>query len=284
MTMKKLAAMLMALTMSVAMLASCGGDDSSSKAESTPDSSVADSSVADSVEDSSVPDSSDAPASSEEPSSEEPAAPAGPVTFSAFDESKILYGDIEHGGKFRIELFNTYGDTKNDPAFDNEEIDFTGGLSVTFDIAGMTNQEKEYLATMTFADAGWQWQSWGINDNNVGAAKIVGDGTYTVYLTKEICSSANPNYANGKTDDEAYPGYGWGAAVFCIDIYELAVDEALTGKDEATGEFSKGNITISNVKVEWWEEGYTPDYVKPVDSAMEKVDEDAFAKFEATAE
>lgn len=279
MKMKKLAAILMALTMSVSMLASCGGDDSSSKADSTADSSVADSSAADSTADSSEATTTTTTA---EP---EPEVPAGPATFSAFDESKLLYGDIEHNGKFRIELYNQYGDTAKDPAFDGEEIEFTGGISVTFDIAGITDQEREYDAYLMFTDAAWAWGSWNINDNNIGSTKIKGDGTYTVYVSNETCSTANPNYAesNMGTDAEGYAGSAWATTVFCVDIYELAAIEGLEGKDEATGEFDKGNITISNVKIEWWDEGAAPDYVEPVDTTREAIDETTYATFDSLA-
>lgn len=64
---KRILACLLAVCMSVTVLASCGGDDSSSKADSTADSSVADSSVPDS---SSVADDSSEPDSSEDDSSE----------------------------------------------------------------------------------------------------------------------------------------------------------------------------------------------------------------------
>lgn len=280
MTMKKLAAIVMALTMSVSMLAACGGDDSS--ASSTKDSSSApDSSVADSVADSSEPASSEEP-SSEETSSEAPAEPAAPATFSAFDDTKLICGDIEHNGKYRIELYNQYGDTAKDTGFDIEEIDFTGGISVTFDIKGMADQEREYDAYLMFTDSAWAWGSWNINDNNIGSTKIKGDGTYTVYLTKDICSSLNPNYAesNMGTDEEGYPGSAWGTTVFCVDIYELAAVEGLLPKDENGGVIDSGNITISNVKVEWWEEGADPEYVEPVDTAMAAIDETTYVTYD----
>ncbi len=270
MKMKKLVAILMTLAMSVSMLASCGGDDSSK----------ADSSVADSTADSS--EATTTTTTTTTTTKPEPVVPAGPITFSAFDESKIFYGDIEHNGKFRIELYNEYGNTPKAPAFDVEEIEFTGGISVTFDIAGITNQEKEYDAYLMFADSSWGFASWNINDNNVGATKIKGDGTYTVYLSNETCSSLNPNYSENLigTDEEGYAGSAWATVVFCVDIYELAAEEGLTGKDEATGDFSKGNITVSNVKVEWWDLGAEPDYVKPADSSLAAIDETKYVNFD----
>lgn len=55
-----------------------------------------------------------------------------------FDASKIKYGNIENdNNKYRIEIFNQYGDTAADPAFDPLSLAFATDLSVTFSIAGL---------------------------------------------------------------------------------------------------------------------------------------------------
>lgn len=61
----------------------------------------------------------------------------GETTEIAVDSSKVLFGDIEGKGKFRIELYNEYGDTKADPPFKTSDIFFNEGLSVTFTISGI---------------------------------------------------------------------------------------------------------------------------------------------------
>lgn len=53
------------------------------------------------------------------------------------DESKLIYGDLESNGKLRIEIYNEYGNTKNDPPFDNTAITFDDTISVTFTITGI---------------------------------------------------------------------------------------------------------------------------------------------------
>jgi hypothetical protein len=53
------------------------------------------------------------------------------------DESKLIYGDIEANGKLRIEIYNEYGNTKNDPPFDHDAIAFDDTISVTFTITGI---------------------------------------------------------------------------------------------------------------------------------------------------
>lgn len=61
----------------------------------------------------------------------------GETTEVAVDSSKILFGDIEGNGKLRIELYNEYGDTKNDAPLKVSDIYFNEGLNVTFTISGI---------------------------------------------------------------------------------------------------------------------------------------------------
>lgn len=61
----------------------------------------------------------------------------GETSEIAVDSSKVLFGDIEGKGKFRIELYNEYGDTKADPPLKTSDIFFNEGLSVTFTISGI---------------------------------------------------------------------------------------------------------------------------------------------------
>ena len=54
----------------------------------------------------------------------------------SFDSSKIIYGDIEEKGNFRIEIYNEYGDSKNDPGV-NQETAIGSDLKVTFTVSGL---------------------------------------------------------------------------------------------------------------------------------------------------
>ncbi len=281
MKMKKLAAIALAMTMSVSMLASCGDDDTSSAADTTsaPAESVAETTTA--PEESKPEETTAAEESSA--ADESSAAAAEPATFSEFDESKLIQGAIEYpNGCFRIELYNAYGaGTQKDPGFDPDEMVFDGGLAVTFDISGIADQEKTYDAFLMYTDSAWAYGCWNINDANVGAAHIKGDGTYTVYIDKEIVSSANPNYKktlkDGEVTEEAFDdptAEAFSTNVFCVDIYGLAADEGMTVSDGDDGKkvFDNKNVKVSNVKVEWWDEGNEPEYVQPVDTSIELID------------
>ncbi|MBR1739236.1 MAG: hypothetical protein IJ737_02995 [Ruminococcus sp.] len=55
-----------------------------------------------------------------------------------FDESKIIYGNIEDDNNcYRIEIYNEYGNTKDDPGIDRTQIMFAKSLEVTFTIEGL---------------------------------------------------------------------------------------------------------------------------------------------------
>lgn len=57
-----------------------------------------------------------------------------------FDGSKIKYGNIEDNNNcYRIELYNEYGLTKEDPPIDPKSIMFSKELSVTFTIEGLAD-------------------------------------------------------------------------------------------------------------------------------------------------
>lgn len=67
----------------------------------------------------------------------------GTTTDIAVDQSKILFGDIEGNGKIRIEIYNEYGDSKNDPSIDPTTISFDDAISVTFTISGVGEAAAE---------------------------------------------------------------------------------------------------------------------------------------------
>lgn len=54
----------------------------------------------------------------------------------SFDAGKIIYGDVEDKGNFRIEIYNQYGDTKNDSPVDNATA-ISSSLKLTFTVSGL---------------------------------------------------------------------------------------------------------------------------------------------------
>lgn len=133
-----------------------------------------------------------------------------PAAGIAFIPGKIVGGDIEGNGKYRIELYNAYGSTAADPAFNPNDVVSNVCMSVTFAIAGVG--DGEYKAQMCLADADWSPQFWGDGSDN-GACTINGDGEYTVRWNHE---------AEGKAE---------GATVFVIDIDGLS---AAVGADNVS--------------------------------------------------
>lgn len=61
-----------------------------------------------------------------------------------FDASKILYGNIEdQNTNYRIEIYNTYGKTKDNPPIEQAQVMWSKSLEVTFEISGLKSDEKK---------------------------------------------------------------------------------------------------------------------------------------------
>lgn len=139
------------------------------------------------------------------------------------DMSKIVTGDIEEKGNFRIEIYNEYGDTTKDSPIDQNALSFKDTLTVNF-----TLKEKEMVeentAFLMFTDRNWAFGNW---DETLASATttVAGNGTYTVTL--------NASEVGG---DGATPASG--AMVFCVDIVGLGT---------VVPDLSA--ITVSDVKV-----------------------------------
>ena len=54
----------------------------------------------------------------------------------SFDAAKIVYGDPEENGNFRIEIYNQYATTKDDPGV-NQATPVASSVKVTFTVSGL---------------------------------------------------------------------------------------------------------------------------------------------------
>ena len=125
-----------------------------------------------------------------------------PETVLAFDNTKLVIGDLESKGNLRLELYNAYGATASNPPLNKDDVKFGKSLSVTFKLEGITLKDGaagSYAGALGFADGTWAVQYWGTND-----VAITGNGTYTV-------SFVPTQTANGAT-------------VFVIDVKAIASD------------------------------------------------------------
>ncbi len=141
----------------------------------------------------------------------------------AVDASKIVTGDIEENGNFRIEIYNEYGSTVNDSPIDQNALAFAQTLTVNFDIE-IGTMVKENTAFLMFTDRNWAFGNW---DATLASATttVAGDGTYTVTL--------NASEVGGDGTTAAA-----GAMVFCVDVVGLG-----TVVPDLTA------ITVSDVKI-----------------------------------
>lgn len=60
-------------------------------------------------------------------------------TEISFDATKIIYGDVENKGNYRIEIYSFYGNSSNSPSI-NIYTPINESLSVTFTISGLMSE------------------------------------------------------------------------------------------------------------------------------------------------
>lgn len=100
-----------------------------------------------------------------------------PARLVEVDNSKILYGDLEGKGNFRIEIFNTYGSgTKTNSPINVEDINFEEKCLVTFSLSGLGELESPAQAFLMCSNA----NVWKLEAEGVISCEVTGDGTYTV--------------------------------------------------------------------------------------------------------
>lgn len=118
-----------------------------------------------------------------------------------FDNSKLVFGDLEGNGKLRLEIYNEYGSTKSNPGLDFANFTFANSVTVKFTLGGISlidGASGSYEASIYFANSGW-WPS-----GNGDPITVTGNGTYEV------------TYAPGASTTDAL--------VFVVDITNLAAE------------------------------------------------------------
>lgn len=124
------------------------------------------------------------------------------------DLSKVLTGDLEGKGNFRIDIHNIWGDSAKNPNFEvtgseNEAaIVYNESLEVKFTL-GTEEAGASYDAVLGYADPNWSQQNWELS------TKVTGAGNYS--LTWNPGAEVN------------------GALVFVVDIKGAAADFAAAG-------------------------------------------------------
>ncbi len=108
----------------------------------------------------------------------------------SIDNSKLIGGDIEKNGKYRIEIYNVYGSgSKDNPTFSPTNMNFSHRLRVIFSLSGIGKLSTSCRADLIFADASWGVSNWG---QSVGSTNVAGDGIYSVYLDTGGSSAIAP--------------------------------------------------------------------------------------------
>lgn len=103
-----------------------------------------------------------------------------------FIPENILMGDLESNGNFRIDFYNEYSTTKDNPAIDLNDFVFKKNMVVTFTLSGINGNIKDgaassWMAYIGLSAAGWWPSYWSQgNDWTTNEAIVNGDGTYRV--------------------------------------------------------------------------------------------------------
>jgi hypothetical protein len=131
------------------------------------------------------------------------------------DASKVVTGDIEENGNYRIEIYNPGGGgaTGTDSPIDASALSFTSTIAVNFSLevvdaaSSSTEASTEQTAFLMFTDNDWAFGNW---DTGLESATttVSGDGTYTVTLNATEVGGDGSTGANG-------------AQVFCVDVVGL---------------------------------------------------------------
>lgn len=143
----------------------------------------------------------------------------------AIDASKVLYGDIEEKGNFRIEIYNEYGSTKADPCYDFTTFSWTTELKVQFTL-DVVDKAVEAPIAIQFASGDWSSSVWQTAETATATAN--GAGTYKVSLSTEDFIVTNEDGTTTEAPESVN-----GLMVFCVDL--LGMDAALKamGKEVA---------------------------------------------------
>ncbi len=96
-------------------------------------------------------------------------------TVVPFTNSKLVLGN--NNDDARIEIYNAYGSTKDNPGLDATSFMFTKKMYVTFTIVGLPDGTAPFNATIGFADGSWSVQDWS------SSVTVKGNGTYTIPVT-----------------------------------------------------------------------------------------------------
>ena len=171
----------------------------------------------------------------------------GKATDIPVDISKIYFGDIEDNGKFRIEIYSDYGDTRYDPPIDTEKIDFNESLSVQFTIVLPKEIQKptyEYaiLPDETIEIIGYNGsESKVVIPDKIDGKKVTGIGDYAFESCTNLTSITIPDsvtnigeYAfqscsnlTSVTIPDSVTNIGQRAFLFCKSLKYITIPESV---------------------------------------------------------
>lgn len=176
----------------------------------------------------------------------------GKTTTVPVDMSKIVFGDLVCEGKFRIEIFNKYGDNESDPPIDTNKIDFNESLSVQFTItlpkADQKPERSEYGYTV-LEDGTVEITGYNGNDTDVvvpdkiNGKSVTSIGDWAFYDCTSVTSIKLPN---------SVTNIGEGAFNDCTSLISVTIPDGVAsiGDNAFSSCTNLASITIPNSVME----------------------------------
>ena len=176
----------------------------------------------------------------------------GKTTTVPVDMSKIHFGDLEGNGKFIIDIYNEYSDTKSDPPIDTNKINFDESLSVQFTItlpkAVQKPERSEYEYTV-LEDGTVEITRYNGNDTDVvvpdkiNGKSVTSIGDWAFYDCTSVTSIKLPN---------SVTNIGEGAFNDCTSLISVTIPDGVAsiGDNAFSSCTNLASITIPNSVME----------------------------------
>ncbi len=141
----------------------------------------------------------------------------------ACDTSKLVTGDIEENGNYRIEIYNVYGDTAADAPIDAASLTFKDTLTVDFTLATTDYVAEEGTEAADATEAA-----------ETASGEIDLDGTYHAYLGLQ---TPNWTYRDAWNSDNGIGSDHWGQFIYgneTDETYGTVTDAEIKGNGTYT--------------------------------------------------
>lgn len=133
--------------------------------------------------------------------------PPAEAKVLSVDNTKLAVGDLEGNGNLRIEFYNEWGSTKDDPAVNLADISFSQEMNISITLGGIQLKDGaagSYVGGVYYSNPDWSVQA--DTKNETAGTMVTGNGTYNFKVPVAALAES--------------------AVVFVLDIVGLSADLA----------------------------------------------------------